>query len=165
MNAGGAATRRRLAARARLARQIGMRPHRAERFRRRLDGNWAAEPSLSELRQWPLWPGEETGVQNEIWTLTALVSGRDSLLDEIDGARLRRYAAAVREDRFEHVLALPRGGDRVLVLPAELLAHGKDLAHSGLPEALARQLGLAPATDSNSAAWVADAEAIAIGAL
>lgn len=164
MSMSGASSRRRIAARARLARRLGVHHDRAERFRRRLTGQMEQMPNLSELRRWPAWPAEDARTQADIWVLTALISARDSLLDEIDGARLRRYAEAIGEKRLEQVLALPSGGAGVLTSPGKLQARGKQLAFSALPVALAEHLGRTPDIDPTAAVWVAEAEAIAMGA-
>ncbi|WP_066544036.1 MULTISPECIES: hypothetical protein [unclassified Sphingomonas] len=150
-----AAARRRLVARARLARDHGVAPRRSARL---AGSPPAATVSLAELAHWPGWPAGASDAQAAAFKLIALVAARDALGRVIEGHMLRAFAAEVGEGVLEAVLALPPGGDRPLPPPAQLRAQGEALARGALPGAL-RPAG-AQTADPQAARFVAIAEAV-----
>lgn len=155
----GATGRMKLHRAAALARSQGLAPARAARFAERLEGRAPAPlPSLSDLRQWPDWPGLSPEDRSPVFALTALLAGRDALADLIAGSELRRYAEACGEALFEQALGLDGCGRYPLPDPSRLAAAGEELARRGLPPRLADRLGCRPAGEAESARHVAEAE-------
>jgi hypothetical protein len=155
------ARRARLIAAGRHAAALGLALDRAARFvARRRNETPPAPPAFAELARWPGWP--RLGGQERVraFAAIAVVAGRDTLAREIDGARLRGYAAVLGTDLFEAVLALPQGGSWPLGSAEALSAAGRALAERALPVALAEPMGVVPVADSIAAAWVATAESL-----
>lgn len=154
----GTPARSRLAASAALARRLDPRARRGAA----LIGQAArTPPTFADLAVWPRWPALGEVERGRIFALAALVAGRDRLAEEIDGERLRDYAAIVGEDALERVLALAPGGDRRLAAPPALGATGRMLAEQGLPRALAERLGRSATDLPQGDAFVRAAERIA----
>ncbi|WP_404334959.1 hypothetical protein AB2M62_14845 [Sphingomonas sp. MMS12-HWE2-04] len=114
-------------------------------FRRSGLGGRGARPGFAELVSWPRWPGLDDEARASVWAVAALVEARDALAEEIDGSRLRDFAAQVGAEPLEAVLALPPGGRRALPEPGDLAAEGRELAEAALPPVLAGYLGIAAA--------------------
>lgn len=159
----GVARRRRLVEAGRQAVSLGLAPDRADRWRARVAGRSLPEaPRLDQLAAWPRWPRFEAEAQDRLLAAVATVAGRDSLAREIDGARLRGYAAVLGEDLLEEVMALPAGGTHPLPSPDKAVAAGRLLVRQALPPELARASGVAPVADRRAADWVATAEDLVV---
>ncbi len=159
----GVARRRRLVEAGLQAASLGLAPGRGDRWRARLAGKAAPPPPrLDQLAAWPRWPRFEAAAQDRVLAAVATVAGRDALVREIDGARLRGYAAVLGEDLLEEVLALPAGGSHPLPSPDKAVAAGRLIVRQALPAELARASNIEPIADPRAAAWVATAEDLVV---
>lgn len=95
---------------------------RAERFRARRSGEAsdAANPGFAAICAAPRWPVLDALGQVQVATVALLLTGASALVREINGARLRAYAALVGDDVFDTILARA-GTGREPLAPAHRL--------------------------------------------
>lgn len=148
----GVAARAALAAKGRWA--SARLPGRAERFADKA----GKRPDFAALLGWPAWIALDPPQQDRTGAVAVLLAAREALAEEIDGARLRRYAQIVGIEMLEAVVGDGGPGCASLPDPDDLTRLSGELLMASLDARAARLFGAAPRHDPASAELVRRAD-------